>query len=175
LCYYLEYFYKLMRNDSKLKIKMSPRQVFVKDVENLLRAFNFVKSLHIELMPSAAQIAGRVLGESETLLQSLSSKFKSKSLLLRWKSSPGGKLEITIDELLDIFHQLEEGVISFKVQVKKELWGQSVEIDLMKSALIFKKPIRLAKDAQGNLLRSTDTDDAVNVLYQTIDEVLPHL
>jgi len=175
LCYYIEEFYKRMKNAPDLKIRMSPRHVFLRDVEKLLRAYEVVKSIHIELEQSAAKIVSKVVGESETMFETLSSKFGSKKLGLYWRSAPREELKISIDELLNMFYELEEHVGAFKVRVKKGRFGRSIEIDLKKEALIFRKPVKLARDEQGNLLRSTDTESAVSVLVETIDEVLNQL
>lgn len=50
-----------------------------------------------------------------------------------------------------------------------------MEIDLKKSALVFRKYIKLARDENGNLLRSTDTEDAIRVLVETVSDVLSQL
>jgi len=174
LCNYIVEFYKRMKNAPDLRIRIIPRRLFLRNVENLLKAYDTVKSIRIELTRSAAKIAAKVLGEGETALESLF-KFESESLELRWKSAPREELEITIDELLDMFYELEEHVRTFKVWVKKGRFGRSVEIDLKREALIFRKPVKLARDEQGNLLRSTDTESAVSALIETIDEVLGQL
>jgi len=174
LCNYIEEFYKRMKNAPDLRIKIIPRRLFLRNVENLLKAYDTVKSIRIELTRDAIKFASRALGESETHLEHLF-KFESKSLELRWKSAPREELEITIDELLNMFYELEEHVKTFKVWVKKGRIGRSVEIDLKRAALVFRKPVKLARDEQGNLLRSTDTERAVSALIETIDEVLSQL
>jgi len=143
-------------------------------VENLLKAYDIVKSIRIELTQSALKIVSKVLGESETALESIS-KYRAETIVLGWKSAPKEELEITIDELLNMFYELEEHVKTFKVWVKKGRFGRSEEIDLKREALVFRKPVKLARDEQGNVLRSTDTESAVSALIGTIDEVLDQL
>jgi len=74
-----------------------------------------------------------------------------------------------------MFYEIEEHVKTFKVWVRKGHFGRSVVIDLKRGALVFTKSVKLARDEQGNLLRSTDTKSAVNTLVETIDEVLSQL
>jgi len=175
LCYYIGEFYKHMKNAPDLRIRITPRRLFLRNVENLLKAYDVVKSIRIELTQSAAKIVGKFMGESETILESIFKKFGAKTIALSWKSARRGELEITIDELLSMFYELEEHVESFKVCVKKRGIGPCNEIDLKSEALTFRKPIKLARDEQGNLLRSTDTKSAVDTLIETIDEVLDQL
>jgi len=175
LCNYIEEFYKRMKSEPGLRIKIVPRRLFLRNVENLLKAYDIVKSIRIELTQSATKIAGKFLGGSETLLEHIFKKFGAKTIALSCKSARGEELKITIDELLNMFYELEEHVESFKVCVKKSVFGRCVEIDLKKAALTFRKPVKLARDEWGNLLRSTDTGSAVRTLIETIDEVLGQL
>jgi len=175
LCHYIAEFYKRMKNNLDLKVKISLRHMFVKNLDELLRGYDIVKSIRIELETSGIKVASRVLGESETVLEFLSKTFKPSTIVLGWKSAPKGELEISIDDILNMFYELEPHLKTFKVRVKRSVLGRSIEIDLKKSVLTFRRYIKLARDEQGNLLRSTDTSDAVNVLVDTITEVLNQL
>jgi len=177
LCYYIGEFYKHMKNAPDIRIRIIPRRLFLRNVENLLKAYDAVKSIRIELTlsQSGEKIGNKFIGESVTAWEPIFKKFGAKTVALSWKSARRGELEITIDELLNMFYELEEHVESFRVCVKKWGFGPCNEIDLKREILTFRKPVKLARDRQGNLLRSTDTESAINTLIETIDEVLNQL
>ncbi len=174
LCQYLAEFYKRKQGSKDIRVKISPRRVFTKDVERLLQGYTVVKSLRIELNSSAINQLARVLGGSETVLDTLM-KPNPKAIVITWKSGPRTELKLTIDDVLNMFYELEAESKSFVVSVKKGVFGRPVKIDLKKHALIFRKRIKLARDEQGNVYRSTDTDDAISVLKDTISEVIEQL
>lgn len=174
LCQYIAEFYKRMKGDRDIRVRMLPRLLFVKNIEQLLRQFESVKSISIELDPSGAKALGRILNQSESVLQQLVSSFSAHTTIIKWKSKRGGNLDITIDKVLEIFYELYQDLRSFRVEVKKTR-GKSVEIDLMRNALVFRKYIKLARDENGNPLRSTDTEDAIRVLVETVRDVLSQL
>lgn len=174
LCQYLIEFFKQQLGKPNLNVKIYARRMFVRDVERLLEGYDTVKSISVELKASELGVLNRVLGESETILESLH-RFGSSRITIGWKSDPRGELEITIGDILNMFHELEPYTTSFKVRVKRGLIGGSTQIDLKKQALAFRKRIKLARDEQGNLLRSTDTNSAIEVLADTITEVISQL
>jgi len=174
LCQYIAEFYKRTKKDINVKVRVYPRLLFVKNVERLLREYETVKSISIELKPSGARALGRFLGQSESVLQQLLSSFSARTTTIRWKCERGGSLNITIDKVLEIFYELQQDLGSFRVRVGK-IGMKPVDIDLTKSVLVFKKYIRLARDESGNLLRSSDTKDAIKVLAETVNDVLSQL
>ena len=176
LCQYIEEYYKKMKNirDTDGQPKIYAQKIFTRDIERLLRGYSIVKSIRIELEASAAGRLMRTLGESRSVLESLFNRFGSRIVSISWKSQRRGELEISIDDILRMFHELEESTYSFVVTVKKGWFDRSEKIDLKKHTLTFRKRIKLARN-NGQILRSTDTKDAVNVLKNTIDEVVRQL
>ena len=174
LCQYLLEYYKQMKNLAVANIKMHAQRLFTKDIEKLLRGYDVVKGIRVELEASAAGILAKALGESESILESILRKFGSKIVSISWRSSRREELEISIDDILNLFHELENWTKSFVVTVKKGYFGRSQRIDLKKHSLTFRKRVKLATE-NGQILRSTDTRDAVEVLKTTIDDVLSQL
>lgn len=173
LCQYMEEFYKKMKNDFNIKIRIFPRRLFMRDVEKLLRNFDVVTSIRIEGTSSIYKISTKFFGESKTAVEALFKKYDSKYVSITWKSNI--ELNVTIDEIIDVFHELEPWLRSFVVTVKKGFFKRPIKIDLKKYILAFRKPIKLARDEAGNLLRTTDTNDAINALKSVISEVINQL
>ena len=168
-CNYIIEFYNRINNVQKARL--DPRRVFRGDIDKLLREYTIVKSMRIEIVPSALNKLSRALGGSESALDVLRSR-NPKRVAITLSSDKGGELELTINDVLRIFSELESDVNSFKVTVKRGLFDKPTKIDLKKQALIFKKPFKCVTDAEGNRYRSTDTDYAVRVLLETVDDVL---
>lgn len=174
LCQYIAEFYKRMKKDVSTKVKIISRLLFAKNVEQLLREYEILRSISIELMPSGAKSLARVLGQNESVLQQLLGSFSARTTTIRWKSERGESLAITIDKVLEIFNELYQDVESFRVKVVKRL-TRPVEIDLKKNVLIFRKYIKLARDENGNPLRSSDTKDAIRALAEIVSDLLNQL
>lgn len=174
LCQYIVEFYKKMYKNVDINVRMYSRYLFVKNIEQLLKEYDIVKSLSIELEPSGAKSLGHVLGLNESVLQQLLGNFSARRATIKWKCERGGNLEVTIDKVLEIFNELQHDLKSFRVKVGR-FGKKPIELDLMKSILVFRKYIKLARDENGNLLRSTDTKDAIRVLAETVDDALSQL
>lgn len=93
--------------------------MFVKNVEELLRGYDIVKSIRIELETRGIKVASRVLGESETVLESLSKMFKPSTIVLGWKSAPKGELEISIDDILNMFYEFEPHLKTLRYESRR--------------------------------------------------------
>ena len=175
LCQYIAEYYKKMKGNPKARVRIYARRLFTKDIEILLREFDIVKSIRVVLTSSSVRALEEALGSGAALEQLLNQIKGSRTLAITWGSSPRTELEISIEDVLDLFRRVEDNVKSFVVSVKKGHIGRSQRIDLKKNAVIFRKRIRLARDKDGNLLRSTDTRDAIDVLKSVIDAVVNQL
>ena len=169
LCTYLVEFFKKLGNNQR--VKLYPRRVFMKDVDKLLRRYTVVKTMRIELEPPALSKLSQAMGGSKTSLDVLT-KPRPGKVAITFMSNRGEELEITIDKILELFHEIEDYTTSFKLRVKKVLWEKSVVIDLKKQAIIFRKHFKLARYKEGNVYRSADTEDAIHILLETINDVL---
>ena len=169
LCVYLTEFFRKLTG--KEKIKLHARRVFMKDVDKLLREYTVVKSIRIVVEPDSLSKLSQALGESMTALEVLK-KPKPKKIAITLMSGRGDELEMSIDEVLELFHKIEEESSSFKLKVKKSTLGRTIEIDLKRHSLIFRKRFKYARDEEGNVYRSTDTDYAIRVLLETIKDTI---
>lgn len=175
LCEYIVEFYKKMKGNSNLKVKMSVHRLLQVNVENLLREYDVIKSLRIEAEADYFNAALQKLSKQNNIVSFLNlfAKFNPKKLSILLKALRGEGLNISIQELIDLFYEVERHVDSFIIVVKKGV--HTTKIDLKKAALTFRRYIKLARDNEGNLLRVTDTNDAINVLKSTISDVISQL
>jgi hypothetical protein len=174
LCRYLEEFYKRMKGDPSIKVKISAYKLLTRDVEKLLQQFNVVKSLRIELESASYDTVAKIFGESSSMVSFFRS-FGSKYVSITWRSSRRGELEVSPSDVLEIFRRLGPQLRSLVVTVSKGTLGRSTKIDLKKCFLVFKRHVMLAHDSEGNILRTTDTQDAIKVLKSVINEVISQL
>jgi len=175
LCQYIEEFYRRMKGDPNVKVRVSARRLLARNVEEVLKQFNVVRSLRIELEADAYKNLAEALHKSEEVFRLVFETFSPKYVAITWRSPPRGRLEVSPSDVIEMFRRLEPGLRSIVVTVKKGVRGRSVKIDLKKCFLIFKKHVKLARDSEGNVLRTTDTQDAVDVLKSLVGEVVASL
>jgi hypothetical protein len=175
LCYYVAEFYKKMKGDPNLKVKMVIHRLLRADIENLLKEYNVIKSLRIEAEAEQFDKVLQKLSKQNSIVSFLDifARLNPGKLSILIKASPGEGLNMPIQDLIALFHETEEHIDSFVIEVKKGV--RTIKIDLKKVILIFRKYIKLARDSEGNLLRVTDTNDAINALKGTISDVVSQL
>jgi hypothetical protein len=175
LCYYVAEFYKKMKGDPNLKVKMVIHRLLRADIENLLKEYNVIKSLRIEAEAEQFDKALQKLSKQNSIVSFLDifARLNPGKLSILIKAFPGEGLNMPIQDLIALFHETEEHIDSFVIEVKKGV--RTIKIDLKKAILIFRKYIKLARDSEGNLLRVTDTNDAINALKGTISDVVSQL
>lgn len=171
LCEYLTNFWLSFGGNSDIEIKA--HRLFVSNIHNMLWGYDTVKRVYVEL---EASLMSSVFARNppRTLLGSL---FRSnpKRLGFSFKSSKGGELDISINDLWEVFEEIFDYTKSFVVYVRKGRVGKPLKIDLKKQAIIFKKEFELAQDKNGNVYRSTDTVNAVDTLKSVISDVISQL
>lgn len=175
LCYYVAEFYKKMKGDPNLKVKMVIHRLLRADIENLLKEYNVIKSLRIEAEAEQFDKVLQKLSKQNSIVSFLDifARLNPGKLSISIKAFPGEGLNMSIQDLIALFHETEGHIDSFVIEVKKGV--RTIKIDLKKAILIFRKYIKLARDSEGNLLRVTDTNDAINALKGTISDVISQL
>jgi len=175
LCYYVAEFYRKMKRNPNLKIKLVARRLLRSDIENLLKEYNIVKSLRIEVKADQIDKVLQKLSKGKSIVDFLNifDVFNPGKLSILIKAPPGEGLTVSMQDLIALFNETEEHIDSFVIEVRKGM--RPIKIDLKKAVLIFRKYIKLARDNEGNLLRVTDTNDAINALKGTISDVVSQL
>ncbi|WP_456453245.1 hypothetical protein [Thermococcus sp.] len=171
LCEYLKHFWIQSGGNSNIEIKA--HRLFVRDVHELLWGYDSIKRVHIELESNSViqQFARNI---PHNLLASLFSS-NPKRLGLSFKSSKGGELDISLDELWAIFEEFYDFTKSFVIYARRGHVGKPIKIDLKKQAIIFKRKFELAQDANGNVYRSTSTTHAINTLKSVVPDVISQI
>ena len=170
-----EYLVKYLRElPGKEDANLYARRVFMRDLDKVLRGYRYITSMRIEIKARDLHRLSQVLGGSKTNLQSLD-KGDPERIAITLISGRGETLNLSISEVLDLFYSIEDVTPSFKLKVKRRLIGRATVIDLKKQFLIFRKRfryVRIRRKGEDIVYRSTDTENAIDVLVDTIDEAI---
>ena len=169
--YLVKYLRELPGRD---RANLHARRVYMKDLDKVLRGYRYITSMRIEVMASELYRLSQAFGASRTGLEALA-RGGPERVAISLISERGGVLSLTIDEVLEIFHGVEDAASSFKLRVKRRLVGRATVLDLKKQFLIFRKRfryVRIRREDEDIVYRSTDTENAIDVLVDTIDEAI---
>lgn len=175
LCYYLGRFAKQALGRDEWTCHM--RRLTVSDIAKRLQSYRIVRGLWLELEKSAIEAARASAEQAHTVFANIFQNINlpgSKRIIIGLQSDRWGHLNVDINYVLSLFRELieefGEGLLSFKVKVKKDKSGRTETIDLLHYFFVARRRVDLAVDESGNPLRAVDTRSVIEALREIASE-----